>query len=418
MEFLTGLSAASATAQTHGDYMESAARAAVPRLGDWCSIYFVPETGAQVERKVAHTDPAKVAWAEALADRYPYDPEATTGVPQVIRSGTLEHIEQVDQDLIDTAAATTADPDEVRDILGSLSLTSLLTVPLVAAQGVIGALQFVSAESGRRFDQEDIDLAVLAAARIAEALENIWLTDQHRSISAALQRSLLPPAVAEIPSVQVAVRYWPAGAVSEVGGDFYDVFSLDDDHWAIVIGDTCGTGPNAATLTGIVRHTLRAAARHDHDHATVLTWVNQAVLQSGRDLFCTAAYATLERRADGFRLTSASAGHPLPVIARASGPTTPLGRAGTLLGVFDDISTTADSADLARGDTVVFYTDGVTDLPPPHGLSAEGLVDLVADAAQAADADAVADAIERSLSDRLPANRRRDDTALVILRIT
>ena len=105
LEFLVGLTDTAVAAADHNDYMRAAAAAAVPKLGDWCSIHYVPEAGDGVELVVAHADPDKVAWADALAERFPYNPDGETGVPKVIRSGITEFIEHVDDALIDAALA-------------------------------------------------------------------------------------------------------------------------------------------------------------------------------------------------------------------------------------------------------------------------------------------------------------------------
>jgi PAS domain S-box-containing protein len=418
LEFLAGLTDASLAARDHEEFIELVTNAAVPRLGDWCALYFMPEVGGPVERRVAHVDSAKVAWVDSLSDRHPYDPDAATGVAAVIRTGTTEFLPVIDQTVVDaTLMGSDIDAAELREILEALALTSVITVPLTTPRGVIGAVQFVSAESGQRYDEEDLSLAKAAAGRIAAALDNLWFTEQHRAISAALQRALLPPDVPAIEGVDLAVRYWPAGSASEVGGDFYDVFDLGHRRSAIVIGDVCGTGPNAAAVTSIARHTVRAAARHDQDHATVLGWLNEAVNNSGRGLFCTACYATLEPSGGGYRLRSAAAGHPLPLIVRADGRVERLGRPGTLLGVFPDTTSHTAETDLGAGDSVVFYTDGVTDLPPPFGLDDDQVATMMAEAVQGRSAKESADAIDEFLSDRLPSTQRRDDTALVVLRI-
>lgn len=420
LEFLAALTDSSLGSTDHREFMRSVTAAAVPRLGDWCSLHFVPDSGfAVVELEVAHSDPAKVEWAKALSERYPYDPTGETGVPAVIRTGKVEYIPDVDQTVIDEALdSSRIDRGEAQAILDKLSLTSVITVPLATKRGVIGAMQFVSAESGRHYDWQDVALARAAAGRIAEALENIWITDEHRHISATLQAALLPPSVPAIPGLDVAVRYWPAGAAAQVGGDFYDVFALHGDRWAILIGDVCGTGPNAAAMTGIVRHTVRAAARHSEGHASVLDWINEAILQSGRDLFCTSCYATVEAVSEGrYRLVSSSGGHPLPVVVRAGGEPTTLGESGTLLGVLDELSTTTAETIIGPDDVVVFYTDGIADLPPPHGLDLEEVTALIAGAATAGTADDIAEAIYGSVIDRLPETRGQDDVALVVVRV-
>jgi serine phosphatase RsbU (regulator of sigma subunit) len=300
-------------------------------------------------------------------------------------------------------------------ILEELAITSAITVPLRTKRRVVGAMQLVSAESGRHYDEDDVALAEAVAGRLAEALDVAWLADQQRSIAATLQQALLPPALPAISGLDVAARYWPAGA-SPVGGDFYDVFAMGEQEWAFVIGDVCGTGSDAAALTSIARHTIRAAARHDVAAPDVMAWVNEAVLHSNRHLFCTACFVTLRAQDDAWELASTAAGHPLPIVTTASGPAT-VGQPGTLLGALPEITTTTGRTQLRAGDVAVLYTDGITDLPPPYGTTADDLAALVHELRDLPSADAVADAIHRSLLTRVPDTNRRDDVALLVVRV-
>ena len=419
LEFLAGITDAALASSDHLDFMHAVAGAAVPDLGDWCALYFVPEPGGPAEVAVAHADPAKVRWAEELAGRYATRPGAAIGLREVLTTGETRFLRDVD-DAVAQAAIDAAglDPADAREALEVLELTSVITVPLVTKRAVLGAMRLVSAESGRRYTDADVTLAQAAAGRVAEALDGMWTSEQHLHIATTLQRALLPPGLPEVPGLSVAVRYWPAGA-SDVGGDFYDVFPVREGTWAVVIGDVCGTGPDPAAVTGIVRHTIRAAAKHGHDHPAVLDWVNLAVRESQRGLFCTAAYATVEPDGDGFTLVSTTGGHPLPVVVRADGTTEAIGAPGTLLGVLPEIRNEVVETRLGPGDVVVLYTDGVTDVPPPHGLTADGAAELFTEAVAAAepDAEAVADQIRLALSAQLAMDRRPDDIAVIVLRV-
>ncbi len=416
LEFLVQLTDAAMAAENHGELMANVAAAAVPTLGDWCAIHYLPVDGGPPEVAVAHVDPTKVSWARELQARYPYVSESETGVPAVIRSGRTEVMSARDAELIDEAIAKSGiDETEARLILDSLGLTSVITVPLRTKQRTAGAIQFVSAESGREYVEEDVALAEVVASRLADPLDSAWTADQQAHVAGTLQRNLLPPRLPVIDGVDLAVRYLPAG-VSSVGGDFYDVFSITDQSWAVLIGDACGTGPDAAALSSIARHTVRAAARHGQDHLAVIDWLNQAVALSDRNLFCTACYATLAVEHRTWVLQAAAAGHPLPILVRPSG-TTSLGRAGTLLGVFDDVDIHVERTELAPGNTVVFYTDGVTDLPPPYGMTSDELNSVLATMDQGLTANEIADTVERSITTRVDTHQRIDDVALVVVRI-
>jgi serine phosphatase RsbU (regulator of sigma subunit) len=245
------------------------------------------------------------------------------------------------------------------------------------------------------------------------------LHDKQRSIASALQAGLLAQALPQIPGVDIAVRYWAAGEGIEVGGDFYDAFQVSDGKWAVVVGDVCGTGPTAASVTGLARHTVASAAWHHDDPIEVLCHLNRTIRARGLDTFCTVAYATIEPSIEGVTANLACGGHPLPIIARADGTVGSWGRPGTLVGMFDDYTAASTTTTLATGDTLVFYTDGVTDVRPPHELTSDDFAALVGQAARlATSADDLANRLRTQLSALLPIESRTDDIALLILRGT
>jgi serine phosphatase RsbU (regulator of sigma subunit) len=135
--------------------------------------------------------------------------------------------------------------------------------------------------------------------------------------------------------MEYAVEFRPAGARHLVGGDFYDLFANEDGTWAVVVGDVCGKGADAAAVTGLARYTLRAAAIQESDPSRILGLLKHAILrQRSRGELCAVAFARLELDgASGARVTFACGGHPLPLVLRADGTVEPLGRHGTLLGV-------------------------------------------------------------------------------------
>jgi serine phosphatase RsbU (regulator of sigma subunit) len=144
--------------------------------------------------------------------------------------------------------------------------------------------------------------------------------------------------------------------------------------------------------------------------------LNDAVLAASRDLFCTACYVTLAPIDGGWQLTSTAAGHPLPIVVSPDGSDV-VGRPGTLLGMFEQIETATATAELRSGDVLVLYTDGMTDLPPPFGLSPGELNVLVGEARSQHSAEQLADALHRSLLERVPDRSRQDDVALLIARV-
>ena len=414
LEFLSAINDSLNTSSSRGEVMRNVTRTVVPRLGDWCSIHVLPSRGAVVpDVEIAHIDPDMVLYAQQLQKRFPYDPAADNGVAHVIRTGQTEFYPDITDDVITAVNAT----DDERAIIEQLALRSSIAVPLIKQGRVIGAMQFVMSSSSRRYTADDVALAHAAAGRIASSLENHRLHEAQVDIATTLQRSLLPATLPQIPGLDIAVRYWAAGDANEVGGDFYDIFALDtNDQWAIVMGDVCGTGPAAAALTGLARHTIRASAWHGDTPTEVLTTLNRAVQRSDAHTFLTAAYAVITNDESTTRLTLAVAGHPLPILVRDNVATS-IGNPGTLLGVLDiiDIKPVTDS--LHEGDVIIFYTDGATDVPR-HSLDEHQWSQLVGAAVRpAASAEAIADNIRDSLELVLPFAQRDDDIALLILKV-
>ncbi|MEI2653343.1 MAG: PAS domain-containing protein [Microthrixaceae bacterium] len=175
LEFLSGLNDAAMAADDHQALMQAVTEAAVPTLGDWCSLHFFEGSTVAANPDIifAHHDPERVEWLRDLLAHHPYDPDAPLGAAAAVREGVTQFIPlfsgEFRERVIDNAVRAT--PDQARAILDELMPTSLIAVPLVTKRGVIGAMQFVSAESGRVYDADDVALAETAAGRVAEALD-------------------------------------------------------------------------------------------------------------------------------------------------------------------------------------------------------------------------------------------------------
>ncbi len=215
---------------------------------------------------------------------------------------------------------------------------------LLLAQGLIGI--------------STITALVLAATiterrRVEHALENI---------AATLQEGLLPSEVPQIPGVEIAVYYRPAGEREVVGGDFYDVFELDDGSWSVVVGDALGKGAAAAATTALARYTLRAAAVHEHSPSRILQALNDALIRQDPGQSCTVAYSRVEPNgARGASLTLSSGGHPPSLVLRANNLVETLETPALVLGVEADPMLEDRRLELAAGETLISYTDGLTD---------------------------------------------------------
>lgn len=302
---------------------------------------------------------------------------------------------------------------------------SLAAVRLSHGTQTCGAA-FWTFDVERRFNDADRGFIELIAEQAAAAVGRAQATEEaarslqqmleveqrQRTIARTLQESLLPRSLPDIDGFELHVEYWPAITEMEVGGDFYDVFPLDERRWGMVIGDVCGKGAAAAAVTGTARHSLRAAATHIRDEARIIRWVHDAIAAQPDAPYCTLVYAVLEL-ADSANLRVVLAGHEQGALISAGGTVDNIGRYGSLLGVFTP-SVDVHSLTLEPGDLVVFHTDGVTDAPRDEALPRAELIDLIAEMRDA-DLREIGRRVRDTLDDRRPQGDR-DDTALLLLR--
>jgi PAS domain S-box-containing protein len=307
---------------------------------------------------------------------------------------------------------------------------SYLAVPLTMTDGeTAGGFVFTHPEPGV-FDAEAEAAASSIASTAAVAIANARLLHDSRreaaarevalhqrdQVAIALQQSLLPPDLPAIPGLEIGAHYHAGTEL--VGGDFYDVFTLGDDAWGIVLGDVCGSGPEAASQTALTRHTVRTAAMFDTDPASVVQTLNRALLRSNTTRFTTAVFLRLGRHADKVAITIASGGHPPPLICRRDGTVEESSARGPLLGVTDVPIDALEVAnyELAPGDLLVLYTDGLTEARKDGVLfGVEGVKATLTrqiDASPVQLTNALVDAALQHAA--APLN---DDVAVVILRV-
>jgi serine phosphatase RsbU (regulator of sigma subunit)/anti-sigma regulatory factor (Ser/Thr protein kinase) len=298
---------------------------------------------------------------------------------------------------------------------GHLPVRSYLAVPVITSTGeVAGGLFFGHPEAGV-FSDEDASMVAGIAAQSAIAIENARLYQERTRTAQTLQRALLPPHLPEREGLLLAAGYRAAGEGNEVGGDFYDVFEQSDGSFAVVVGDVCGKGPQAAAVTALARYTLRAHAVAALRPSYLLARLNDALLRQRAPGFVTVALARVELLPGGrARLEVATAGHPAPIVARAAGGAAPLGEPGTPLGILTDPELTDVRTELEPGDLVAFYTDGVTEAAAPRLLLDEADVVGIVGAEARSGPGAVVEALERTAVE-LAAGAPRDDIACLAL---
>ena len=237
-----------------------------------------------------------------------------------------------------------------------------------------------------------------------------------RELTATLQASFIPPAPPEIPGLDLGAAYRPAGTGDEVGGDFYDVFATASDDWVVTLGDVRGKGAEAARVTALARYTLRAAAMQTQDPMRVLATLNEALLRSEEDRFCTVIYARVRTSpGGGASLVLASGGHALPIMVSAAGTVATVGRSGDLLGVLAAPEFEEVPVDLQPGDVVCFYTDGVTEGRLGKDYYGEERLSRLLAAHASASAAEITDAIVHDVVE-FQQGLPRDDIAVVVLK--
>jgi phosphoserine phosphatase RsbU/P len=373
----------------------------VPRLAEWSAVYTVSDRGVQLS-SVTHVDEEQTAGLRVALS----SSAGTTFAERLARDLAVQR-----PSLVGRA--------ELAAVLGRETRQGdVLALPLVARRRLLGGL-VVARPPGVTYSAEDVALLLDLARRAALAVDNARLYEERTGIAQALQASLLPPDLPKADEVQFGARYHPAGEGNEVGGDFYDVFTLADGGWAVAIGDVCGKGAEAAAITGLARNVVRLLTREGRSPAEVLRRLNDAVLELGdRGRFCTAALAIVRPgEAGGLDITYSSGGHPPPVLVPPTGRPSFVGSSGTVLGVVETPDLSDEQLRLSAGEALVLYTDGVTERRNGRQMFGDETLLRVLGSAASQSADAVAGRVEREVRAFGP-GVSRDDLAVLVVRAT
>ena len=338
------------------------------------------------------------------------DPAPGTAPRQVHESGSSLLVAHAED-----AGILGAGPQGV-PVMMMLDATSVLCVPLSDGEHTYGTLTLARNASEGHFEMADLGVVEELGEQLALAIRVDRMFRRHTEIADALQSSLLPRDLPQIPGVEIAAAYVAATEGLEVGGDFYDVYRTPGG-WGVAIGDVCGKGEEAAAVTAAARHAIRVLAHWTADPAEVLAKANEVMLaEEFGDLFVTAKNAHLRWQDGRLHVVLGSAGHPGPVLVRPDGRTTIMNPGGLPLGLFPTAQPGREEIDLEPGDVLFFFTDGVTEARSPELTYFEDrLTDELADLAGQPPRDIVAGL--QTLVVEFCRNELRDDMTMLVLRV-
>jgi len=357
----------------------------VPRLGQWCAVHTTDAWGRLQLAAATHADEGALAQLHATL--------AETGPDSVL--ARLEEASRLGTQVMLGA------PNEG------------FAVPLVARGARLGTLA-VGRHQRHRHDADEVAVLEDVARRAALAIDNARIHEERRRVARTLQASLLPPALPRVEGVGFAAEYVPTG--SEVGGDFYDVVPAGQNRWLVVVGDVSGKGVQAATVTGLVRDVIRILVDDGKPITEILYRVNRTLVQRGGGRYCTLAMATVGQQDDGTLVVCLHlAGHDRAVLLRADGKTSFVGQGGTALGLLETISSAETEIRLQAGDSLIFYTDGVTERRRGRELFGTARLHDAVSPLAGYPADVMAARL-RSTTINFSVEEPRDDIAILVLR--
>jgi GAF domain-containing protein len=251
------------------------------------------------------------------------------------------------------------DPGVNLEIMKRYSIRSVITVPLIARGTTIGILFLNYHTAPVAFTEAQIDFASKLSVSISLAIENARLYEAERNIADSLQSALIK-IPEHIEGVEYGYLYRSATEATKVGGDFFDIFELEHDKVGIMVGDVSGKGLEAASITSLVRNTVRAYAYEEESPAVIMAKTNDAVKKSTPASYFVTLFLGIVDMKSG-ALTYCSAGHPPALLKRKTSGVVLLDVGSPILGAFAGLSYDDGSATIEEGDILVLYTDGVTE---------------------------------------------------------
>ncbi|HET7309997.1 MAG TPA: SpoIIE family protein phosphatase [Mycobacteriales bacterium] len=363
----------------------------VPRLADWCAAFVVDDRGRPRRVTATHRREDRIDAVHELLDN---DKEVRTAI---------------------ATGATGATQRLPSTITLAGQRSHVAVVPLISRGRTLGVLALGRATP---LDAVAFMATLELGRRTAIAVDNARLHEEQVAAANALQASLLPSGLPDIPGLDLAARYHAAAPGLSVGGDFYDAFALPDGSVVVAIGDVCGKGAEAAAVTGTSRDVLRLLLLDGASLTDALRRLNRALNDHpSSSRFCTVALARFDTRGDRVQASVCLAGHPEPVVVRADGSTELVGEAGDLLGVLPDdaLGLEESTLTLEPGDALVLYTDGITERRDGRRMFGQTGLRQVLSSTAGQPADAIAERAEEAARSFVD-SELRDDLAIVVVR--
>ncbi|NAZ84834.1 PP2C family protein-serine/threonine phosphatase [Kineococcus indalonis] len=336
------------------------ARRVVPQLAHWVAVDLLEHDGVRARRvALVHRDAdVQEVLRAGLGPLPALSARMSSPLAQVLRGAPLQHVREV--------STSAQEDDECWDrrvaLMRRLGASQAVVAPLRVRGHTLGAITLVRTDAAWPFDDDDLALVADLADRAAATVDAARLLQREQHRAEQMQRALLPQLPARIGDVHLHGLYRPADDLSQVGGDWYDAFTLVDDGIALVLGDVAGHDLHAATRMSAIRHKLRAiAGQRVHLPSQVLTHLDRVLQRFAPDDVATLVYAHLQPEQEGWGLEFSCAGHLPPLLLVPGAPARLLHAEADLpLGVAD-LPRADTYAEVPVGASLVLYSDGLVE---------------------------------------------------------
>jgi PAS domain S-box-containing protein len=377
---------------------ETLVRRVVPTFADAATVALLDDDGELLRRRAfCHVDAEREAEFRATVYDKPISMQQNDPPARAVRTNRAVLLENFGPRHPDAAARM-------------LVPVSVLAAPISTRRGPLGALTLAFTKSGRHYSVADLPLALDLARRAGVAIEHAGVFQHERRVTEALQRTMLPDVLPDVPGVAYSARYQPGGTI-DIGGDWYDVVPLAGGRQGLVIGDVAGHGVRAATVMGQLRHALRAFAADGREPGAIIERLNRFVFEQGPLDMTTLCCGVLDSSTGVVQLSSAGHVPPLLITADRNVELVEL-PAAPPVGADSMSRYRTVSLMLAPGSTLIFYTDGLVER---RGEARDAGLARLVDTARHAPAG-LDDACDYLLGSLLGEGRAADDVAVLALR--